>query len=144
MASTVNAGFGWDVHSYLRMDSLAQILTQANVHAGCRAMVVESCSGLVLGACLERMAGKGLLLGGRRSWHWTLVSVRCWLVVVVVVSTLTVSGDLAQPHPVPYHRSTSLSAQTSSRAAAYTGLFHRSVGVKCVGICVQLKRWVVS
>ena len=49
-----------------------------------------------------------------------------------------------QPHLIPHNRSASLSAQTSSRAAASTGFFHRSIGVRCVGICVQLKTWVVS
>ena len=92
------------------------------------------------------------------SWRWALDDVySCYprvygrslflfmiMVVVVVVSTLTVLEHLTQPHPVPYHRSTSLSAQTSSRAAASTGFFHRSIGVRCVGICVQFKRWVVS
>ena len=64
--------------------------------------------------------------------------------MMVVMSTLTKSRHLTQPHPVPYHRSASLSAQTSSRAAASTGFFHKSVGVRWVRICVQLKRWVVS
>ena len=58
-------------------------------------------------------------------------------VVVAVVSTLTMSGRLTQLQPVPYHRSASLSAQTSSRAAASTRFLHRFIGVRWVGICVQ-------
>lgn len=43
----------------LRLDSLAQILTMANVRASSRLIVVESCQGLVLGAVMERMGGYG-------------------------------------------------------------------------------------
>ena len=56
---------------------------------------------------------------------------------------MTMSGHLTQPHPVQHHRSASLSAQTFSRAAASTEFFHRSIEMRWVGICVQLKRWVV-
>lgn len=45
-------------HSNLRMDSLAQILTYANVKAGGRYIVVDNCSGLVLGSMIERMNGE--------------------------------------------------------------------------------------
>ena len=51
-----------------------------------------------------------------------------------MVSTSTVSGHLRRSHPVPYHRSASLSAQISSRAAESTGFFYRSVGARCVGM----------
>lgn len=46
----------------LRADALAQILTHANVRAGSKLMVVESCLGLVLGSIMERMAGHGTLI----------------------------------------------------------------------------------
>lgn len=46
----------------LRMDSLAQILTQANVRSTAKLMVVESCSGLVIGSVLERLAGDGAVI----------------------------------------------------------------------------------
>jgi tRNA (adenine-N(1)-)-methyltransferase non-catalytic subunit len=42
---------------YMRVDTLAQILTIANVHSGCNVMLVESCQGLVTGAVLERLGG---------------------------------------------------------------------------------------
>lgn len=44
------------------MDSLAQILTQANVRSTSKFMVVESCSGLVIGSVLERLAGNVLVV----------------------------------------------------------------------------------
>lgn len=44
------------------MDSLAQILTQANVRSTAKFMVVESCSGLVIGSVLERLAGNVLVV----------------------------------------------------------------------------------
>lgn len=50
------------VFSNLRMDSLAQILTQANVRSTAKFMVVESCSGLVIGSVLERLAGNVLVV----------------------------------------------------------------------------------
>ena len=43
--------------SYMRMDSLSQILSLSNVKANGRFMVMESCVGLLAGACLERMGG---------------------------------------------------------------------------------------
>ena len=45
------------VYSNLRVDSLAQILNEANVRAHNKLIVMESCLGLVLGAVMERMAG---------------------------------------------------------------------------------------
>jgi tRNA (adenine-N(1)-)-methyltransferase non-catalytic subunit len=47
---------------YMRVDTLAQILTIANVHSGCNVMLVESCQGLVTGAVLERLGGQGRLI----------------------------------------------------------------------------------
>ncbi len=43
--------------SGLRMDSLARILTLANVHAHSNVLVVEQCKGIVTGAVAERVAG---------------------------------------------------------------------------------------
>lgn len=44
-------------YSHLRHDTLAQMLTLANIHAGSKVLVFETCSGLVLGAVMERMGG---------------------------------------------------------------------------------------
>ena len=46
----------------LRPDSLAQILTSANARPGTRAIVVEECSGLLVGSILGRIAGQGQCL----------------------------------------------------------------------------------
>ncbi|XP_052699747.1 tRNA (adenine(58)-N(1))-methyltransferase non-catalytic subunit TRM6-like [Crassostrea angulata] len=43
----------------IRMDTLAQILTYGNVHAFTNVAVVDTCSGLVVGAVLERLGGYG-------------------------------------------------------------------------------------
>ena len=40
------------------MDSLSQILTQANVQANSKLLLVDGCNGLVLAALMEKMAGK--------------------------------------------------------------------------------------
>lgn len=48
--------------SHLRYDTLAQMLTLANIHAGSKVLVFETCAGLVLGSIMERMGGKFLLL----------------------------------------------------------------------------------
>ncbi|CAG01490.1 unnamed protein product, partial [Tetraodon nigroviridis] len=47
---------------HLRHDTLAQMLTLANVHAGSKVLVFETCSGLVLGAVMERMGGFGSVI----------------------------------------------------------------------------------
>lgn len=43
----------------LRYDTLAQMLTLANIHAGSKVLVFDTCAGLVLGAVMERMGGYG-------------------------------------------------------------------------------------
>lgn len=47
---------------HLRHDTLAQMLTLANIHAGSKVLVFETCSGLVLGAVMERMGGYGSVI----------------------------------------------------------------------------------
>lgn len=47
--------------SHLRHDTLAQMLTLANIHAGSKVLVFETCSGLVLGAVMERMGGTSVI-----------------------------------------------------------------------------------
>uniref|UniRef100_A0A8C6TW61 tRNA (adenine(58)-N(1))-methyltransferase non-catalytic subunit TRM6 n=1 Tax=Neogobius melanostomus TaxID=47308 RepID=A0A8C6TW61_9GOBI len=44
---------------HLRYDTLAQMLTLGNIHAGSKVLVFETCAGLVLGAVMERMGGHG-------------------------------------------------------------------------------------
>ena len=39
------------------MDALAQMMSQGNVRAGARLLVVDDCSGLLVAACLERLGG---------------------------------------------------------------------------------------
>lgn len=46
----------------LRPDSLAQIMTSANARPGSRSLVVEDCSGLLVGSLLQRMNGQGQCL----------------------------------------------------------------------------------
>uniref|UniRef100_A0A3Q3JYK7 tRNA (adenine(58)-N(1))-methyltransferase non-catalytic subunit TRM6 n=1 Tax=Monopterus albus TaxID=43700 RepID=A0A3Q3JYK7_MONAL len=47
---------------HLRYETLAQMLTLANVHAGSKVLVFETCAGLVLGAVMERMGGYGSVI----------------------------------------------------------------------------------
>ncbi|XP_064196835.1 tRNA (adenine(58)-N(1))-methyltransferase non-catalytic subunit TRM6 [Anguilla rostrata] len=47
---------------HLRYDSLAQMLTLGNIHAGSKVIVFETCAGLVLGAVMERMGGHGSVI----------------------------------------------------------------------------------
>lgn len=44
-------------YSHLRFDTLAQMLTLGNIHAGSKIIVFETCAGLVLGSVMERMGG---------------------------------------------------------------------------------------
>jgi tRNA (adenine-N(1)-)-methyltransferase non-catalytic subunit len=45
----------------LREDSLAQILSFANVSAGTKILCFDNCMGLITGACAQRMGGYGLI-----------------------------------------------------------------------------------
>ncbi|KAM8831789.1 tRNA (adenine(58)-N(1))-methyltransferase non-catalytic subunit TRM6 [Spinachia spinachia] len=47
---------------HLRYDTLAQMLTLANVHAGSKVLVFETCAGLLLGSVMERMGGYGSVI----------------------------------------------------------------------------------
>ncbi|XP_034017821.1 tRNA (adenine(58)-N(1))-methyltransferase non-catalytic subunit TRM6 isoform X2 [Thalassophryne amazonica] len=47
---------------HLRYDTLAQMLTLANVHARSKVLVFDTCAGLVLGAVMERMGGHGFVI----------------------------------------------------------------------------------
>ncbi|XP_076016336.1 tRNA (adenine(58)-N(1))-methyltransferase non-catalytic subunit TRM6 [Genypterus blacodes] len=47
---------------HLRYDTLGQMLTLANIHAGSKVLVFETCAGLVLGAVMERMGGHGSVI----------------------------------------------------------------------------------
>ncbi|XP_043552507.1 tRNA (adenine(58)-N(1))-methyltransferase non-catalytic subunit TRM6 isoform X2 [Chiloscyllium plagiosum] len=47
---------------YLRYDTLAQMLTLGNIHAGSKVIVAETCAGLVLGAVMERLGGFGSVI----------------------------------------------------------------------------------
>jgi tRNA (adenine-N(1)-)-methyltransferase non-catalytic subunit len=46
----------------LRHDSLAQVLSFANISAGQKVLMVDQCLGLVTGACAQRMGGYGSIL----------------------------------------------------------------------------------
>lgn len=46
----------------LRVDTLSQIMSLGNVHAGCNMLVLDDTQGLILGSCLERMGGVGKVL----------------------------------------------------------------------------------
>ncbi|XP_073528360.1 tRNA (adenine(58)-N(1))-methyltransferase non-catalytic subunit TRM6 [Phyllobates terribilis] len=46
----------------LRYDTLAQMLTFGNIHAGSKVIVMETCAGLVLGSVMERMGGYGSVI----------------------------------------------------------------------------------
>nr|XP_004661505.2 tRNA (adenine(58)-N(1))-methyltransferase non-catalytic subunit TRM6 isoform X1 [Jaculus jaculus] len=48
--------------NHMRYDTLAQMLTLGNIRAGNKMLVMETCSGLVLGAVMERMGGFGSII----------------------------------------------------------------------------------
>ncbi|XP_053192865.1 tRNA (adenine(58)-N(1))-methyltransferase non-catalytic subunit TRM6 [Scomber japonicus] len=47
---------------HLRYDTLSQMLTLANIHAGSKVLVFETCAGLVLGSVMDRMGGYGSVI----------------------------------------------------------------------------------
>lgn len=44
---------------YMRPDTIAYMLTSANIYAGCTSLVVDSCAGLILAAVVEKQGGFG-------------------------------------------------------------------------------------
>ncbi|CAJ1077431.1 tRNA (adenine(58)-N(1))-methyltransferase non-catalytic subunit TRM6 [Xyrichtys novacula] len=105
---------------HLRYDTLAQMLTLANIHAGSKVLVFETCAGLVLGAVMERMGGYGSVIqmypGGEpvragvenfgfpTHFHDTLHDFPICRVNALLAGTLdttakepTAGGDLKQP-----------------------------------------------
>ena len=48
--------------SQLRVDTVSQVLTMANVRAGNKMVVMETCQGLLIGATLERMGGVHVMI----------------------------------------------------------------------------------
>lgn len=75
----------------LRPDTLAQILGQSGVHAGTHIMVIESMSGMIVGACAYRMQGSGKIIavyGGQQphvdmTRHFNLDSAAVAIIQVV-------------------------------------------------------------
>lgn len=53
--------FAWrpEKIQYMRADTLAMLLTMANIGAHGRALILDGCGGLVTGAVVERMGGFG-------------------------------------------------------------------------------------
>ncbi|KAI8597514.1 Gcd10p-domain-containing protein [Dissophora ornata] len=47
----------------IRMDTLSQLLSYSNVHAGCKLLVVDDTQGMIVSALAERMGGQGTILG---------------------------------------------------------------------------------
>ncbi|KAF9998577.1 tRNA (adenine(58)-N(1))-methyltransferase non-catalytic subunit trm6, partial [Entomortierella chlamydospora] len=47
----------------IRMDTLSQLLSYSNVHAGCKLLVVDDTQGMIVSALAERMGGMGTILG---------------------------------------------------------------------------------
>jgi len=52
----------YDNSSCIRVDTMSQILTAANVHAYAKVLVVENFKGLVVAGCVERLGGYGDLI----------------------------------------------------------------------------------
>lgn len=46
----------------IRVDTLSQLLTMANVRANAKLLVVDDTQGLIVSSCLERMGGYGKLV----------------------------------------------------------------------------------
>jgi hypothetical protein len=55
----------------MRLDALAHMLSQGNVRAGARLLVVDDCLGLLAAACLERLGGARAALARLANTHTT-------------------------------------------------------------------------
>lgn len=47
---------------HMRIDTAAQIINMANIHSGSKAIVVETCSGLILSLAMQRLGGEGCVV----------------------------------------------------------------------------------
>ncbi|XP_039262807.1 tRNA (adenine(58)-N(1))-methyltransferase non-catalytic subunit TRM6-like [Styela clava] len=47
---------------HMRIDTVSQIINLANIHSGSKAIVIETCSGLILSLVMQRLAGKGCVV----------------------------------------------------------------------------------
>jgi len=58
----------------MRSDTLAQILSQASIAAGRRALIIDSVLGLVVGSAAYRMQGHGVIFGfGGQQPHFEVI-----------------------------------------------------------------------
>lgn len=66
--SLAEALFAWrpEKIQYMRPDTLAMLLTMANIGAHGRALILDGCGGLVTGAVAERMGGFGQVRFSRK------------------------------------------------------------------------------
>eukprot|EP00742_Colponemidia_sp_Colp-10_P003211 GILJ01003420.1.p1 GENE.GILJ01003420.1~~GILJ01003420.1.p1 ORF type:complete len:430 (-),score=78.80 GILJ01003420.1:81-1370(-) len=90
--------------SYVRADSLAQILTLSNVRPGLKVLVIETCLGLITGAVAERLGGMGTVLNGYGGQQASTPIVRMLNMSSSVTSSivdfpLTMIGDMKAPLP---------------------------------------------
>lgn len=53
----------------MRIDTLSQLLSLANVHANSKLLVVDDTQGLLVASCLERMGGFGQLVAIHEGDH---------------------------------------------------------------------------
>lgn len=58
-----------DKIKHMRIDTLSQLLSMANVHANSKLLVVDDTQGLVVSSCLERMGGFGQLVAIHEGDH---------------------------------------------------------------------------
>lgn len=57
MVNNSNSSVAMVTLSQLRIDTISQVITMANVRAGNKMVVMETCQGLLIGATMERMGG---------------------------------------------------------------------------------------
>lgn len=70
--STINDYFfskNPDKIKHMRIDTLSQLLSMANVRANSKLLVVDDTQGLVVSSCLERMGGFGQLVAIHEGDH---------------------------------------------------------------------------
>ncbi|KAG2189980.1 hypothetical protein INT46_003283 [Mucor plumbeus] len=58
-----------DKIKHMRIDTLSQLLSMANVHANSKLLVVDDTQGLIVSSCLERMGGFGQLVAIHEGDH---------------------------------------------------------------------------
>jgi tRNA (adenine-N(1)-)-methyltransferase non-catalytic subunit len=87
-----------DKIKHLRIDTLSQLLSMANIHSNSKVLVVDDTQGMIVTSILERMGGLGTVVGVHEGDHHNYDVIRYMNFPQNVLGTLhTVPFDMVDP-----------------------------------------------